>query len=108
MVLFFVVCPTSRQIRVARSRPAKSVQTSREGDLGTKFQGPFNLAVLAAVRRLNYPGSGGAALPSRLRVEPSMNPIEFGLRRPITVMVAMVALIGAGGLALSRMKVDIF
>lgn len=37
-----------------------------------------------------------------------MNPIEFALRRPITMMVAMVALIAGGGLALSRMKVDIF
>ncbi len=40
-----------------------------------------------------------------------MNPIEFGLRRPITIMVAMVALVGAGYLAVmgpNRMKVDIF
>src|SRR5687768_3134902 len=37
-----------------------------------------------------------------------MNPIEFALRRPITMMVAMVALVAAGGLAVSRMKVDIF
>src|SRR6266568_1547832 len=37
-----------------------------------------------------------------------MNPIEFALRRPFTVMVAMVALIGGGWLALTRMKVDIF
>jgi len=37
-----------------------------------------------------------------------MNPIEFALRRPITVMVVMVALVGAGWLAVSRMKVDIF
>ena len=37
-----------------------------------------------------------------------MNPIEFALRRPVTVMVAMVALVGGGWLALSRMKVDIF
>ena len=37
-----------------------------------------------------------------------MNPIEFALRRPITMMVAMVALLAGGGLALSRMKVDIF
>jgi len=37
-----------------------------------------------------------------------MNPIEFALRRPVTVMVVMIALVGAGGLALSRMKVDIF
>ncbi len=37
-----------------------------------------------------------------------MNPIEFALRRPITVMVGMVALLAGGGLALSRMKVDIF
>ncbi|VTR97324.1 efflux RND transporter permease subunit [Tuwongella immobilis] len=37
-----------------------------------------------------------------------MNPITFALRRPITVMVAMVALIAGGLLALSRMKIDIF
>src|SRR5881275_951369 len=37
-----------------------------------------------------------------------MNPIEFALRRPITVMVLLVALLACGGLALSRMKVDIF
>ena len=28
-----------------------------------------------------------------------MNPIEFALRRPITIMVAMVALIAGAGLA---------
>ncbi len=37
-----------------------------------------------------------------------MNPIEFALRRPITIMVAMVALIAGAGLAVYRMKVDIF
>src|SRR6266516_1288987 len=37
-----------------------------------------------------------------------MNPIEFALRRPITVMVLMVALVGAVALAVDRMKVDIF
>jgi multidrug efflux pump subunit AcrB len=37
-----------------------------------------------------------------------MNPIEFALRRPITIMVAMVALVAGGWLALSRMRVDIF
>src|SRR5271155_2841465 len=37
-----------------------------------------------------------------------MNPIEFALRHPITIMVATVALIAGGGLAVSRMKVDIF
>jgi multidrug efflux pump subunit AcrB len=37
-----------------------------------------------------------------------MNPIEFALRRPVTVMVAMVALILGGGFAVYRMKVDIF
>src|SRR6202162_6043557 len=38
----------------------------------------------------------------------AMNPIRFALRHPVTVLVAMIALVGAGGLALSRMKVDIF
>src|SRR3954454_17162143 len=37
-----------------------------------------------------------------------MNPISSALRRPITVMVLMVGLVFAGGLAYTRMKVDIF
>jgi multidrug efflux pump subunit AcrB len=37
-----------------------------------------------------------------------MNPIEFALRRPITVIVAIVALVAGGWLSLTRMKVDIF
>src|ERR1700720_1307116 len=37
-----------------------------------------------------------------------MNPIEFALRRPVTIMVAMVALIVGGAFAINRMKVDIF
>src|SRR5262245_16648998 len=37
-----------------------------------------------------------------------MNPIVFALRHPITVLVAMVALVGGGVLALTRMKVDVF
>jgi multidrug efflux pump subunit AcrB len=37
-----------------------------------------------------------------------MNPIEFALRRPYTIMVAMIALIAGGGFAVYRMKVDIF
>jgi multidrug efflux pump subunit AcrB len=37
-----------------------------------------------------------------------MNPIEFALRRPVTVMVLMVALAAGGAAALTRMKVDIF
>src|SRR4051794_40527398 len=37
-----------------------------------------------------------------------MNPIEFALRRPITIMVALVALVAGGWFALTRMKVDIF
>src|SRR5262245_17896607 len=37
-----------------------------------------------------------------------MNPIEFALRRPITVMVFMVGLLAGGWLAVDRMKVDIF
>jgi multidrug efflux pump subunit AcrB len=38
----------------------------------------------------------------------NLNPIAFALRRPVTVIVATVALVAAGGLALTRMKVDIF
>src|SRR5438093_8959721 len=37
-----------------------------------------------------------------------MNPILFALRHPITVLVAIVGLIAGSGLALGRMKVDIF
>jgi multidrug efflux pump subunit AcrB len=37
-----------------------------------------------------------------------MNPVEFALRHPITMMMVVVALIGGGGLALERMRVDIF
>src|SRR3954464_193353 len=37
-----------------------------------------------------------------------MNPLVFALKRPITVMVAIVAIIVASALALYRMKVDIF
>jgi multidrug efflux pump subunit AcrB len=37
-----------------------------------------------------------------------LNPIEFALRRPVTIMVAMVALVAGGVLAVTRMKVDIF
>src|SRR5437016_12982928 len=37
-----------------------------------------------------------------------MNPIVFALLRPITVMVAIVALIGGSVLAVSRMRIDIF
>src|SRR3984957_3072610 len=37
-----------------------------------------------------------------------MNPIHFALRHPITMMMVVVALIGGGGLAIYRMRVDIF
>src|SRR6266404_1165188 len=37
-----------------------------------------------------------------------MNPIRFALRHPITIMVGMVAIVGASVLALWRMNVDIF
>ena len=37
-----------------------------------------------------------------------MNPITFALRHPITVLAAMIAIIGAGAFAFTRMKVDIF
>ena len=33
-----------------------------------------------------------------------MNPIECALRRPVTVLVLMVALLGAGGLAEKRAR----
>ena len=34
--------------------------------------------------------------------------IVFGMRHPITTMMMIVALVAGGGLALSRMRVDIF
>lgn len=37
-----------------------------------------------------------------------MNPIVFAMRHPITTMMLVVALISGGGLAYSRMRVDIF
>ena len=37
-----------------------------------------------------------------------MSPLTFALRRPITVMVALAGLIVGSGLALWRMKIDIF
>jgi multidrug efflux pump subunit AcrB len=37
-----------------------------------------------------------------------MNPIVFALRHPITVMVGIAALVVSSGLAVTRMKVDIF
>lgn len=37
-----------------------------------------------------------------------MNPIVFAMRHPITTMMLVVALIGSGGLAINRMRVDIF
>jgi len=37
-----------------------------------------------------------------------MNPIIFALRHPYTVMVGVLALVLGGGLALSRMKIDVF
>ncbi len=37
-----------------------------------------------------------------------MNPIVFALKRPITVMVALAGLLFGSGLAINRMKIDIF
>src|SRR5438270_294702 len=37
-----------------------------------------------------------------------MNPIRFALRHPVAVMVAMVAIVAGSGLAVWRMKIDIF
>jgi multidrug efflux pump subunit AcrB len=37
-----------------------------------------------------------------------MNPIRFAMRHPITMVMLVVALFGAGGLAIFRMRVDIF
>src|SRR5262249_38560620 len=48
--------------------------------------------------------SGGETLQGL----PLVNPISFALRRPVSVMVAMLGLVFAGGLAFYRMKVDIF
>ena len=37
-----------------------------------------------------------------------MNPIVFALRRPVTVLVLVLAALCGSGLALARMKVDLF
>jgi multidrug efflux pump subunit AcrB len=37
-----------------------------------------------------------------------VNPIVFALRHPITTLMLVVALVGGGALALTRMRVDIF
>ena len=37
-----------------------------------------------------------------------MNPIVFAMRRPVTVIMLIVALLGAGALALEEMRIDIF
>jgi multidrug efflux pump subunit AcrB len=37
-----------------------------------------------------------------------MNPIVFAMRHPITTMMLVVALVGGGALALTRMRIDIF
>src|SRR5436190_18866110 len=37
-----------------------------------------------------------------------MNPVQVALRHPVTVMVLLVGLVGAGGLAWTRMKKDVF
>ena len=37
-----------------------------------------------------------------------MNPIVFAMRRPVTVLMLIVALLGGGALALQQMRVDIF
>jgi multidrug efflux pump subunit AcrB len=37
-----------------------------------------------------------------------MNPLRFALRRPVTVMVLLLAMVGASALAMRRMNVDIF
>ena len=37
-----------------------------------------------------------------------MNPIVFALRHPITMVMLVVALVGGGVLALTRMRIDIF
>src|SRR3954454_17172961 len=37
-----------------------------------------------------------------------MNPIVFALRHPITIMVAIVAMVGGSVLAVQRMKIDVF
>jgi len=37
-----------------------------------------------------------------------LNPVDFALKRPVTILVAMVALIAGGWLAWQRIRVDIF
>ena len=37
-----------------------------------------------------------------------MNPIVFALRNPVTIMVGIIAVLVGSGLAVDRMRVDIF
>jgi multidrug efflux pump subunit AcrB len=47
-------------------------------------------------------------LPRNSRESALMNPTVFAMRRPVTTMMLVVALISGGGLAYQRMRVDIF
>ena len=38
----------------------------------------------------------------------TLNPIDFALRHPITMLMLVVAIIGGGGLAIAEMRMDIF
>src|SRR4051812_2741818 len=46
--------------------------------------------------------------PPSPRTDRTMNPIDFAMRRPFTVMVAVVAVALGSGLAVYRMPIDIF
>src|SRR5207302_23298 len=54
------------------------------------------------------PGPGGGVGRRAEGIRMNFNPIVFALRRPYTVMVAVLALALGSGLAVWRMKVDIF
>jgi multidrug efflux pump subunit AcrB len=58
--------------------------------------------------RLSIPVRGTGPPFKGVLTRRAMNPIHFALRHPITMMMAVVALVGGGALALDRMRVDIF
>src|SRR5207249_7250127 len=68
--------------------------------------GPGYSTDAPARRRLPLAGASGLCGPEERR--PAMNPIVFALRHPITTLMLVVALVGGGGLALNRMRIDIF
>lgn len=56
---------------------------------------------------LSQPGGSALRPPALTRREP-MNPIWFAMKHPITTLMLVVGLVAGGGMALDRMRSDIF